>query len=297
MRLSEIRNILQENIDPLLKFTVTGDGSLRTMVGIRDTIEAVENISRVPSLEQLSNKILEIREVSSIRSNDAVRVTNNTANFFQSKISQLQNECKLIIALADSIIPSVDENLLCIRISDNVNDLFDFKKLVDTLEKGFQFTYGIKSYPGKIRFAGVEAGTNWLNLLIEGTKYASLIYMIIKVAYEVVRDFYQLENLRKKYNGLDLLNQINSDNAEVLRKLNEQLITKLKDNETLDITSEEFSKLCQASLAFSQIIMEGNKILLSIDAPKEKQEGLLEVVKQIEEHTGEMRQLEAPPEE
>lgn len=295
MRLSEIRQIIKENMDSLSSSVQnrSPDGKFAEINDVLATMNAVENLGEIPSFEELTWRIQGISEAASVKSNEKALIPFRAADNFCSLVAKLKNECRIVLSLADSILPQTEENLICIRLSKDIRDIADLKKLVDLLEKAFQLTSGIKNYPGRASFAGVESGTNWLNLVIDTAEYAGLLYLIIQTAYEAVRDFYTLEGLKKKHEAIDALRNVTDSSSSLVSELNKSILSKKRVDGSLDVSHEEFTSLCKASQIFSQIVMDGSKILLSIEAPKEKQDTILSVAQQVDSAIGEAKQLEA----
>ena len=296
LRLSEIRKIIEENLPNINIETKPIDNSKITIINIFNSIDAIKNLSVLPFFKDATNNVIQFTEISASRLPQTIISTPTYGNF-NTAVSELIRLCETILNMIDSIQSKQPDNLICIKMSDNIINISEIKQLTDNLNDTFKNVIGLKKYPGEIKFYGVESGTNWIDFIITGAPFIPLIYGLIQVAYEAANDFYQAKILKQKYQATVIQNNIDEENSKVLSSINRTILSKQQEDGTLDVDTEELNRLILASTALSQSIIDGNKVLLSIEAPKEKQNNLISSAKQLETNLEDIKRLQSPPKE
>jgi hypothetical protein len=275
MRLSEIRKIVLQNFNVLDSLVITqNNNGTSTIDDISIVVDAIENLSNhLPILDTTINQLRSISSIYNAR-NPSIIVSAGESQAFSRILTEFINQCKVIIDLADTVIPPMKEEMICINLLQTTN-LSDVKNLVTDLEEAFSQISNLTNYKGTVRFAGFEAGSDWINLAIEGANYLPFVYILVDAAYRVARDYNNLKLLQQRYQGAFIQNEVNGNLSKVLKGMANKVIQDLQDKKEINIVPDETARVALTLANISKTIIEGNKVLASLTAPSDYQSQLV----------------------
>lgn len=298
MRLSEIKKIVEENKD-LLNFNVEGhpkDGNLRFVTGVQSILQAIHNLKVINSLGSIINQLESVPEISSIYTNEKVTVSTANANSFNAYLSSLKIKCDTILDIANDILPSMDENTICIKLPPET-DLKMLSAISINFSSFFDTLLISAKIEGSITFGGVEAGCSWLYITVAGAQtFILLAPQIINTIYSAYDKYIKMKALKLQMKQLEIETDAISDIGKLHHTFCKKELQLLSDNNSLSLNDETIDKLTRNVEKLTLLLEKGMEIHPAITAPIETQKIANKRISQLKEQTKELELLEAPKE-
>lgn len=292
MRLSEIRKIILENIDNLSITHSSPNNNQVTIQNITKTVNALENLSQLTFLSKRIDGLRNMEEIYTARTS-TILVAYSDFDVFNRRLTEFRTQCETIIDLAASTISPMNENTICVKLVETSN-ISDVKKLLLNLDEAFSQISNLTNYKGSAKFAGFESGTNWIYLVIDGSKYVALVYLLIRCAYQIALDYNNYKLLQQRYQGAFIQNQSDEAIKDVISSMASRLTKEIDDSEKLEFVQDEINRFTHATTKLANILVEGNKVVASLTAPPEQQSKLAQSAKQISSQLNELKLLTSP---
>lgn len=292
MRLSEIRKIILDNMNQLeLIKNPNGTGST-SITNVVDVVNAIQNLSVLPFLSPTINALKTHSNLYTSRS-QPITASNNDVMNFERLSQELFRQCETIVALSNSVLPPTNEQLICIQLSETAN-ISDVKKLITSLDEAFSQISNLKNYEGSVKFGGFESGSDWINLVVEGSAYIPLIYLLLNASYRIANDYYNIKLMQQRYKGAIIQNESNEELRSMLKTMSSAVINQLKDTEQIKVEPEETERLVLWTTKIASAIADGNKVLASLTAPAKQQTQLNQSAAEITSKLEELKLLTSP---
>ncbi|MGE1061236.1 hypothetical protein NXG27_01105 [Megasphaera paucivorans] len=276
MRLSEIQKIIEENKD-LLSISIDPiprDSNLCMVKNVTNVLIALHKLERIPSLKEHINIITSIPEISTIHTSNQTVVANANCNKFNNELATLKIECNAILSLANNILPTMDKDMICIKLPEE-SDLKTLSDIADNFSKLFTAVLTVPEIEGNIKFVGVEAGCSWLYIKMTG-KIIAIINIIINNIYNVFNKYITTKkanlDLQSLEKDIKIKTSANIDIEQVLHALCEKAIKEINNNELKKLDEGELGKFTRTMENLVKILEKGMEIHPSLMAPPEIQE-------------------------
>lgn len=298
MRLNEVRKIIEENIG-LLNFSSDSygaDGTRRVVKNIPPVLTGIDNLKLIPSLVNAIKDLENISTIPSIRTTDTIIVTTTETQQFESALSSLKLQCTAILNLANSILPPMDENTMCIKLPKDA-DLQTVGTIANDFSSFFSIILATKNpkTEGSVKFIGVEAGSAWLYVKITGV-VVSLIKIFTDVTYNIFDKYITAKKNMLELEQLGIKTDALADVEKVLHAFCEREVKRINDEESLNLDGEAFGKHVREIEKLVKILEMGTQIHPALTAPAKQQEDVIKRIERLEYQLKDTQLLQSPPE-
>jgi hypothetical protein len=277
MTLSEIEFKLKEALIFLRSFDATEAViSGRTVYDISSPKKiqiALDILSELPYFEGI---------VSSLKASDiyvnrssAIRVSLEDGRFIVSQISSLTQVIEATQVILNSVLPTLPENVIFIKIADP-HDLSSLQKNIHPFHQILSQTIIHESIGGKIEFAGVEPGSTWLKIIV-GTQAAVNVIAAIAWAGAVCsKKFKEIEYTEQ----LIVEKKIQNEQKKTLLAAHDIMLNLMIDAEANNIYNsyyandgkidpEQISRIRTSIKFMSEEINKGARVVPELTAPED----------------------------
>lgn len=293
MRLSETRFIIESNL-PLLDYVkkehISGDSSLRAMSKVYMLVPAIENLRTIPALKPTISKLTSNKVFSMTMEN--FNIESKIADQFMIDLSELKSQCQLIIQLANDTIPRMDQNTICIKISENSS--FDtIAKTAKAFDELFNLVNTNDKIDGTVKLQGVESGSAWLYALATTAAAATFIETIVSCIYGIAKNHIEIKKSIETLKQLECITDVKKDEKEIMQALSKKYIEKLNNDKTFEENPEMQARWIKNIATMAQLVEDGMEIKPSLEAPKEKQECSAKKISEVASAIEDIKKLEA----
>lgn len=257
MRLSEIRIIIRENQEKL-KISVenvNGNPVVKSVSKVPECLKALNALKSIPSLAKIVQNAESIQSISQIQTEQAILIDTPKVNAFINALTLLNNHCNAIMNLADSILPEMSENTICIKLPDNITP-DSLNEITETLARFFDSLIPDGESHGAVRFIGVESGCSWIYYSIVLTTVLAVAKNVISLITEAFEKYIQIKKSLLDANSMQLDIELKEEEIALKKKI---LRFKLAQFEK-EQSPEQFEKLIASSVALLKIMEKGTEI-------------------------------------
>ncbi|MBL3644021.1 hypothetical protein JMN23_16835 [Bacillus sp. RHFB] len=290
MRLREMKDLLEKNIDKLYVAQVDAGSHNYELLEYRTFIDAVDELSVLNYLNEEINSLKNYRHVYFNKSSvPNIIVDGNTLNNVKTIIDKIRDKSKAVYEAIDQALPNQNEHSVSIMLPPAYEKLDEVTEFFEELEKALKL--GLKN--DTIKVQAFDSGSFWVELIVNNQDTLGFLGSIITAATTGVKIY--LENKRTKQHISSL-----SPDPEISNTLDEQVTALMKQRlesfikaeaATLsdqyperNIDTEYLVHIEKSILTMVKLLGEGTKVIPALNAPKEAVEQFPgeEVSKEIE---------------
>lgn len=257
MRLSEIRIIIQENREKLniTVENINNNSNLKSVSKVPECLKALNALKAIPSFTEIIRKAESVQSICQIQTIQAVIIDAPKVNTFVNALTLLRTHCDAILSLANSILPEMSENTICIKLPDNITP-DALNEITETLSRFFNSLIPDGESHDTVRFIGVESGCSWIYYSIALTTVLSLAKKAISLITESFEKCIQIKKSMLDAKSMHLDIELKEEETALKKKI---LRAKLSQFEK-EQSPEQFGKLIASSIALLKIMEKGTEI-------------------------------------
>ncbi|PIQ21337.1 MAG: hypothetical protein COW65_09680 [Cytophagales bacterium CG18_big_fil_WC_8_21_14_2_50_42_9] len=274
MRLSEISNIIKENLEGLSNTLLNVDDLVinnNQHRRVKNLIEFRQSINNLDSAN-LFQQLIEVIKKQQIFNMTADSLVLSYAEFksFADLSNDLLHITKEFVKYIDIALPQVQDDEISIKLPE-FRTFDEFFKILKILEKAFEQAIINETINGSVTIGGFEPGSRWINVKVGSQAAAyligTLVWAGVTISNQKNTDALMEENLRTK--------KLQNDALDAVVEANKRQIDLLIQTEAEHIYDEKFGngpeqveKLKLSIKSFAEIINMGGEVHPALSAPE-----------------------------
>lgn len=221
MRLTKIKEIIEQHL-PYLKLKaeqVPSNGTyLFKVYNIAEIREACAKLKKIPPLKIYANDIL--GHTPSAEKNEPITLSPSNYEDLSKRISIFTNFLMLSNNFLGLTVKNPNKGTVYLKLPPTTN-ISDFKKNIEIVDKSFSQLFSGQSEAPKIVLDGVDTGSEWLVLLVEGIVGLKIFLETIKGAVEIAERCQNMKKTAAETRLLTTNNELLQQELDVMKRKRE----------------------------------------------------------------------------
>lgn len=225
MRLRELYDELGK-AEALLKPLTTKHQDNTTEVQQKPLALGLDIVTALPSMNELTAEALSLRAIPWM--NSVGPFVRGPSNEIDNTIGRCLNLVVLIARLRSAMahaLPPIEKEMLSVKLPDDLVSLDGLSRVVGSLIKILDHT-SARFVGSRVRFMGVESGSNWIQFAVEGAALAGFLGLLLDTFNQYAEKRALIERHHALTRGLDLDNKAQESALKSAEQLQAALLTK-----------------------------------------------------------------------
>lgn len=279
MRIGEIKQKIDKvlNVNKIIEIKVTNLGGASVLYIIDNYIDIVDVLETLCDQKWTGLNKDDIEKITTKYPNGSNGAfTAEDYNKLNSYVNLINSKLPIFYSVLESLVEVQSEQLINIKLSENIDSLNELEKFNQKLSKLFKkFNLG-----GEFKFNGFDKGSSWYEILITSTALYKYFLACLGVAFAIVqlkKTYYESEQAKLSY--LTSLKQEEKPTEDSQKKYSDRYIEISLEEKIKEVVStvkekngkeelELVNNLVMATKDLVSLLGEGVEFHLSLNPPE-----------------------------